>query len=400
MIQCAPSQRSTPQWSSVLAPAVLCALLAATAVLAAPVPAPVQVTADGWISGQTPGLANPWSRFERVVSFGDSWTDTGNVYKLTNHTWPLPPPLYDNGRFSNGPVWAEYLAHFVATNPRAPKTVRVYAFGGASTDNAIAQGYTGPKSDIPVPSVTDQVAKYVNDRKNNKDIKYGRTLYTIWAGGNDLFFASGPVSTDAIASNIVRAVQTIDQIHDADAEGTLAETDLSAVGDHQVVVMGLPNLKQLPYFADKPASIVAQFQAWGEAINAALDTKLAQYKATRQGRGRRTAATYVATAPVIDSMLTDPATYGLPPTQNGATAAQPCLTPKGDSFTMCPDTQSRVFWDPFHFATRTHRVLARTIAAAVGKVVPSMVDHSLFGNIDGFTGKANVACPDSAVGQA
>ncbi|KNE57615.1 hypothetical protein AMAG_03304 [Allomyces macrogynus ATCC 38327] len=286
MIQSAPSQRSTPQWSSVLAPAVLCALLAATTVLAAPVPVPVQVTADGWISGQTPGLANPWSRFEH--------------------------------------------------------------------------------------------------RKSNKDIKYGRTLYTIWAGGNDLFFASGPVSTDAIASNI----------------GTLAETDLSAIGDHQVVVMGLPNLKQLPYFADKPASIVAQFQAWGEAINAALDTKLAQYKATRQGRGRRTAATFVATASVIDSMLTDPATYGLPPTQNGATAAQPCLTPKGDSFTMCPDTQSRVFWDPFHFATRTHRVLARTVAAAVGKVVPSMVDHSLFGNIDGFTGKANVACPDSAVGQA
>lgn len=46
--------------------------------------------------------------FSRIVAFGDSLSDIGNFYRLTGGV--LPPPPYDNGRFSNGPLWIEYLA--------------------------------------------------------------------------------------------------------------------------------------------------------------------------------------------------------------------------------------------------------------------------------------------------
>lgn len=42
---------------------------------------------------------------KHLAVFGDSVSDNGNVYKLTDKQWP--PAKYYKGRFSNGPVWAE-----------------------------------------------------------------------------------------------------------------------------------------------------------------------------------------------------------------------------------------------------------------------------------------------------
>ncbi len=49
-------------------------------------------------------LAEPFSAlsFTFLVTFGDSYTDTGN--------FPSSPPNYWNGRFSNGPLWVEDLS--------------------------------------------------------------------------------------------------------------------------------------------------------------------------------------------------------------------------------------------------------------------------------------------------
>src|SRR5579862_1330910 len=40
--------------------------------------------------------------YTALVAFGDSYTDTGRA--------PSSPPNYWNGRFSNGPLWIEYLS--------------------------------------------------------------------------------------------------------------------------------------------------------------------------------------------------------------------------------------------------------------------------------------------------
>src|SRR5439155_21476778 len=52
-------------------------------------------------------------QFTKLVVFGDSLSDTGNVYAVTAGAVPPSPPYYA-GRFSNGPVWAEYLAAALA----------------------------------------------------------------------------------------------------------------------------------------------------------------------------------------------------------------------------------------------------------------------------------------------
>ncbi|KAG0038592.1 hypothetical protein BGZ82_011558 [Podila clonocystis] len=52
--------------------------------------------------------AGPVRYCKQPAVFGDSYSDTGNVWQRTNQTWPLD--FYYKGRFSNGPVWSEYLA--------------------------------------------------------------------------------------------------------------------------------------------------------------------------------------------------------------------------------------------------------------------------------------------------
>jgi len=41
-------------------------------------------------------------RFLSATIFGDSTSDTGNVFQLTNGTWPISPPNF-YGRYCNGP---------------------------------------------------------------------------------------------------------------------------------------------------------------------------------------------------------------------------------------------------------------------------------------------------------
>ena len=62
-------------------------------------------------------------RISRVVIFGDSLTDSG---RLKRRLMVFPEKPYWLGRFSNGPVWPEYLA--MATDV----AVQNNAYGGAS----------------------------------------------------------------------------------------------------------------------------------------------------------------------------------------------------------------------------------------------------------------------------
>ncbi len=61
--------------------------------------------------------------FDGVVVYGDSLSDNGNLYGAIG----FPPPPYYMGRFSNGPVAAEYLAQGL----NVPLTD--WAWGGATT---------------------------------------------------------------------------------------------------------------------------------------------------------------------------------------------------------------------------------------------------------------------------
>jgi thermolabile hemolysin len=111
-------------------------------------------------------------RFLSAAIFGDSTSDTGNVFQLTNDTWPISPPNY-HGRYCNGPNWADDLTVFLKYN---------YAYGSATTDNNIAPGYA-KYGTVLVPGLLQQVQEYLNNFKLSYTLDY--TVHILWGGAND-----------------------------------------------------------------------------------------------------------------------------------------------------------------------------------------------------------------------
>ena len=90
----------------------------------------------------------------RIVAYGDSLTDNGNLFAITNpHN---PPPPYFQGRSSNGPTWVEVLSGGPMNSPFQGTGI------GGNTNLAFAGALAGPGPNLngPIPSVTQQIATF------------------------------------------------------------------------------------------------------------------------------------------------------------------------------------------------------------------------------------------------
>ncbi|KNC99977.1 uncharacterized protein SPPG_05352 [Spizellomyces punctatus DAOM BR117] len=175
---------------------------------------------------------------KRFIVHGSTLSDTGNVWKLTNKTFP--PDTYHFGRFSDGPIWAEFLS--MITNIK----VRSTAYGGSTTDNAFIQGFA---KEFPVPSLADQIAG--TKRYKSKEIVF------VWSGANDAFqtwFKNYKnVTGEESAANIVKSVK---QIRDKRAR--------------EIVVFNLDPLYLSPTFAALPKDAYDFFKTFVTSFNSAL----------------------------------------------------------------------------------------------------------------------------------
>ena len=72
--------------------------------------------------------------FSNLVVFGDSLSDTGNLFKVSEGLFPPSPPYFE-GRFSNGNLVVDLLADSLelAENQSFLEDGSNYAFGGAQT---------------------------------------------------------------------------------------------------------------------------------------------------------------------------------------------------------------------------------------------------------------------------
>lgn len=155
--------------------------------------------------------------FDTVVAFSDAHTDTGNVYDLTNHQWPLVPPYYQ-GRFTNGPVWIEQLNILNIIN---------MAYGDATIDNDnLITGFTGP-NDILVPGIRQQIVCYLGTHDIGA-IDLSETLYIIWASGSE-YRTNSSLSADIVVQSLLTTVY-----------------DLLVIGIEHLIIMNLLPLHLFP----------------------------------------------------------------------------------------------------------------------------------------------------------
>ena len=141
-----------------------------------------------------------------IVSFGDSLTDVGNYYAATNDVSPPSSLHYDNGRFSNGLNWVEYLAKDlgVAAPTASTSGGTDYAYGGAMTGTGTTVS-TFINATATVPNIGTQIATYLGSNTPTAG-----QLFTIWGGAND-FLNGGQTNPFIPAENIAAEITALAQ---------------------------------------------------------------------------------------------------------------------------------------------------------------------------------------------
>lgn len=260
--------------------------------------------------------------YGRLVVFGDSLSDNGNLFLATGGTQPPSPP-YFQGRFSTGPVFTELLG-FDAANYTGPVNGSInLAFGGARTDSQA----------LPL-GMRNQLATYVQ----RGGVFGPNDLVSILGGANNIFQglpAAGASAnpTGAITPVALSAATDINFIVDS----------VAGAGAGTILVTNLPKLSLTPQFRNTAAAPLADF-AVGQ-FNGALLTQLNATAAARSG----TNIIVMDLFKVSDTIAANPGAFGI------TNVTDACF----NGVTVCPDSSGYFYFDGVHPTALGHRLLAR-----------------------------------------
>ena len=275
-------------------------------------------------------------RYSSFLVFGDSLSDPGNLYAATGGAVPPSPP-YADGRFSNGPVWAESLtAQFLA----AGEVGANFAFGGA-------------RAQTDADAVPDFAAQIdLLDASGLTPALGARPLAAVWFGANDLF--------DGIAGGVVAATVSAVAAVVSVAQG-IARLQ-SDYGVEDFVVFNLPDLGRTPLFN--------LFQPAGQPLASAATGLFNLTLDGAAGAIPGATITEIDISALFDSLFADPSAFGV------SDVTLPCVFPTqaaADAFgqpLVCDaaTAEQRAFFDQVHPNDLLHRAIAAEVRGALAAV--------------------------------
>ncbi|GAA5180091.1 SGNH/GDSL hydrolase family protein [Niveibacterium umoris] len=284
------------------------------------------------VGASAPVFASPV--FSQLVLIGDSLSDTGNMYAATGGFMPSAPYYYD-GRYSNGPVSADYLA---ARLGLSGSQVHNYAVSGAytGTDNAVFHDplYKDlpPIAGADLPGMRTQLDRYMAT-----NLVDASALYVVWGGPNDFAALMRDPSSPpaAYTAAVIEAVTNI---------AVITQT-LVMSGAQHVLVANMPNLGRTPGAVAAGPAAVGAATGLSLGFNAALSGALDSIDALAPGRVDR-----FDTFGFLEGVIADADSLGLANISEGCLATACAVTPS--------DWSKYLFWDWEHPTTRVHEMLA------------------------------------------
>jgi thermolabile hemolysin len=268
----------------------------------------------------TNGPAIDPGKTDRIVAFGDSLTDTGNIYNAT--LWRLPAGgSWFLGRFSNGPVWAEYLSKATGL------PLYNWAVGSAAADDVVV-----------IPGLLARIESWKTYMAEAKDYDPRNTLFLLLIGGNDIV-------------NYGRSVESI-----IAAQRSAIERIIDT-GATKILVSNLPDVSRAPTFRMRTdgAKIAAEVAKYNMTLRQMINEL-----SVRKGVN---ILLYDAHA-LIEGIIANPQQHGFD------NVTDSCLKIDTDSVANYLLTHARrghctpdsfVFWDTLHPTTRTHRAMAEDV---------------------------------------
>ncbi|MFL6520040.1 MAG: DVUA0089 family protein [Chthoniobacterales bacterium] len=298
--------------------------------------------------------------FTRVVVFGDSLSDTGNVRAQTNAKssgtidYPSHTFNYDNGRFTNDTdtdpsshtylgVWHEQLARTFlglppATNSLGGISGLNYAFGGATTmDGSHQEIESTPVGDISI--TVDDMGKQLDDYLAQHTVDPG-ALYIVWGGSNDL-------RNDDTSASVTATVGRVENLI----------SRLANAGAVYILVPNVVPIGDIPRYAGTPKGRTANQAAAEYRTELSLGLDALRNMLASQG--------LTPTIYRVDEWADAVRVYS-----NGPRFGFTNITsPSQDNSSANPDQY--IFWDDVHPTTAGHYRLALTAFNAIVGPSPS-----------------------------
>ena len=283
----------------------------------------------------------------RITIVGDSLSDTEGRTSALSHGFVPLAPFYWRGRFSNGPLWEEYVGGALPG-----VQVRSLAYAGARIAER-AEAY-GTRVALPVvlsvpamdvPSLADQVAELEAARTHfgNEDV------VVFWGGSNDYFLNPG---LQKVPSYL------------AATEGLLKR--LITMGARRILVGLLPHVQGLPTYSEGIDSLrgtpVGDVEAQVEEHNRGL-RQLVERLAGGPARGLSIESFDMG--PLLSEMVDRPRTFGLSNVTQACFIGTsprryelpfPPLPPLvlAAALQTCSEPGRFLFWDAWHPTTKVH----------------------------------------------
>jgi phospholipase/lecithinase/hemolysin len=282
------------------------------------------------------------ANFSQMFMFGDSLSDEGNVFNVTQGAIPsLIDYPQGNGGYTNGRMWVDYLAtqldlkptlytNFVTQPFPLPQQGINYAFGGSSTGLVNA---ASPESGLP--GILAQVGLYTSSFQQADP----NALYAVWGAANDFLFFNPPNATTAV-NNISQALET-----------------LAIAGAKNLLVFNLPNMAQLPDVKLENLDPESLRQLTIE-FNQGLADNVARLNTT-YGLDIITVDAFS----LFNQAIASPSSFGL------TNVTDACYVPAKSIF--CSNPEEYLFWNAVHPTTDIHKLIANTALDAIkSKQIP------------------------------
>jgi phospholipase/lecithinase/hemolysin len=249
--------------------------------------------------------------FNSIYAFGFSWTDTQGAAHGCNGPTACPS-CYWQGRYSNGPMWPEY----VSTNLGLTYvTANNYAHCGAMASDILNQVINFPAP--PKPKLS---------------------LYCLWAASPDVTTNQLTWTDKAIQTTLLIDSNSVNRLYAKGARSILIQLDFDG--------------GKLPGNASDFGNNVALISKYGEYVarfNAAFLDLVDRYSQTKPDLR----ILFVDVLSKLNDVLANPAQYGFTKTTIGA-LDDPALTDK----TLAGPGADYVFWNVLHPTTKLHKLMA------------------------------------------
>ncbi|WP_019614625.1 SGNH/GDSL hydrolase family protein [Psychromonas ossibalaenae] len=261
----------------------------------------------------------------KIISIGDSISDTGNMFNASQWRFPNSNSWF-LGHFSNGLVWTEYLAK------KHDLPLYNWAVGGAA----------GETKYLALSGVNDQIDSYLVYMKMAKNYQPKNSLFTLEIGLNDFV-------------NYDRSVA------DVSADFSAAMKTLTENGAQNILVLNLPDATKAPQFKYSDPADALKIKQKIETFNLFIAQQVNYYAV--QGVNISLFDTYT----LFNDAIQNPDKYGFKNTTdacldiNRSNSIDYLLSHSLTNDCAADGADSYVFWGITHPSTQTHKVMAEEI---------------------------------------